>query len=92
VEKKFRATLKGDRAKLYDSRGTPFFDGDNILLAKEWHWSEERKRYGETAYCSTYVRFSGDKKVKEWKGRLRLQVVTQRSRVPYRVATRGDRP
>jgi hypothetical protein len=67
AEKKFRATLKGDRGKLYDIRGVPKFDGDNIVLAKEWHWNEERKRYGETQYCAWYVRFKGDKKVKEWK-------------------------
>jgi hypothetical protein len=66
-EKKLRASLKGDRGKIYDARGKPDgFDGDILATAKEWYWNEERKRYGETEYCKNYVRFKNNKKVKEW--------------------------
>jgi hypothetical protein len=66
-EKKFRATLKGDRLKYYDRNGAPKFDGDDIHTAKEWHWIRDRtSQYGVTKGCWYYMRFNGNKKVKEW--------------------------
>jgi hypothetical protein len=66
-EKKFRASLKGDRRKYYDNFGLPKFDGADIMAAKEWHWIHDKtSQFGVTKPCFTYVRFNGNKKVKEW--------------------------
>lgn len=67
-ERKFRATLKGDRARYYDKFGLPKFDGPDIMKASEWHWIHDKtSQFGVTKPCFTYVKFNGNTKVKEWK-------------------------
>jgi len=66
-EKKLRASLKGDRARIYDAYGKPTnWDGE-LGTTPEWRWFLDKTRMGYEATCWTYVRFKGNKKVKEWK-------------------------
>ena len=63
--KKLRASLKGDRLKIYDKYGEPTnWDGD-IDTTPEWRWHETRTLGSIEGDCVTTVRFKGKKKVGE---------------------------
>jgi hypothetical protein len=66
AEKALRASLKQDRGRIYDRYGKPTnWDGD-LDKTPEWSWVLEKTHLGYEASCWTFVRFKGNKKVKEW--------------------------
>lgn len=66
AEKKRRASLKGDRLKIYDKYGEPTnWDGD-LDKTPEWRWHlTKTSPSGIEADCLTVVTFKGMKKVRE---------------------------
>lgn len=66
AEKRRRATLKGDRLRIYDKYGEPTnWDGD-LDKTPEWRWHlTKTSPSGIEADCLTVVTFKGMKKVRE---------------------------
>jgi len=63
--KQRRASLKGDRGRIYDKYGEPTnWDGD-LDKTPEWRWHLTKTKRGIEGDCVTVVKFKGMKKVSE---------------------------